>query len=63
MPKKIHLQTQAVNGTDSEAFKRKNFIVVVETVERKRKGRVILKINEIETLYAKKEKRNNILDS
>ena len=37
-------------------LKRKNFIVVVETVERKRKGRVILKINEIETLYAKKEK-------
>ena len=37
-------------------LKRKNFIVVGETVERKRKGRVILKINEIETLYAKKEK-------
>ena len=32
-----------------------NFIVTIKTVERKRKGGVILEVNEIETLYPKKK--------
>ena len=33
-----------------------NFIVTIKAVERKRKGGVILEVNEIETLYPKKSK-------